>query len=83
MIGFGQAPSVPTCSKAGCWQPSNWKVNWRNPRIHPLDRVKVWCACDEHVFSLRDYLEARNFPVIVTPGDETVDRVPDGAGSTS
>jgi hypothetical protein len=43
-----------------------WSVNWRNPRIHSPDRVKVWLACDEHVEFLRDYLASRDFPVSVS-----------------
>ena len=50
-------------------------VNWRNPRIHSADRVKVWLACDDHVDYLRDYLATRDFPVVVTPHDVTVDAV--------
>ena len=50
----------PTCSRAGCSSAATWTVNWRNPRIHSLDRVKVWHACDEHVDYLRDYLAARD-----------------------
>ena len=38
-------------------------IEWRNPRIHTGDRVKVWLACDEHVEVLRDFLAARAFPL--------------------
>jgi hypothetical protein len=55
------------CSRAGCASPATATVNWRNPRIHTPDRVKVWLACDEHTAYLRDYLEARDFPVVVAP----------------
>ncbi len=41
-------------------------MNWRNPRIHGPERVKVWLACDEHVEYLRGYLASRGFPVAVT-----------------
>jgi hypothetical protein len=51
-------------------------VNWRNPRIHPEDRVKIWNACDEHVDYLRDYLDSRGFPVVVTALDVALDRLP-------
>jgi hypothetical protein len=51
-------------------------VNWRNPRIHSADRVKVWLACDDHRASLGDYLATRGFPVVVTPLGEPVDAVP-------
>jgi hypothetical protein len=63
------------CSRAGCTSPAAWNVNWRNPRIHGIERVKVWLACGEHVDYLRDYLGSRDFPVIVTPLGETVETV--------
>lgn len=65
------------CSRAGCRNNATRKVNWRNPRIHPDTRVKVWFACAEHVEFLHDYLASRGFPVLVTSIDETIDRVPD------
>ena len=64
------------CSRAECEADSRWNVNWRNPRIHPEDRVKVWNACDEHVDYLRDYLDSRGFPVVVTALDVALDRLP-------
>ena len=79
MIGFPAADSAPTCSRAGCREPASWNVNWRNPRIHTPDRVKIWLACDEHRDYLNDYLAARDFPVVTTPLAEQVDRVPDPA----
>lgn len=51
-------------------------MNWRNPRIHTEDRVKIWLACDDHVEYLREYLATRDFPVIVTPIAEHVERIP-------
>jgi len=66
----------PTCSRAGCELPATFTVNWRNPKIHGLDRVKVWHACDEHSEYLRDYLEARDFPVVVAALGTVVERVP-------
>lgn len=71
----------PTCSRAGCTTPATTTVNWRNPRIHSLDRVKVWLACDEHADYLHDYLVARDFPVIVAPLGTTVAVVPDSVAS--
>ncbi|MBC7724487.1 MAG: hypothetical protein H7146_07035 [Burkholderiaceae bacterium] len=56
----------PTCSRAQCGGAAAWNINWRNPRIHGIDRVKVWLACDEHRDFLRDYLDTRGFPVVVT-----------------
>ncbi len=69
--------SAPTCSRAGCSAPASWTVNWRNPRIHSPERVKVWPACDEHVDFLRDYLATRDFPVVVAVVGTAIDRVPD------
>ena len=67
---------APTCSRAGCRNEATTTVNWRNPRIHSLDRVKVWLACDEHADFLRDYLATRDFPVVVAPLGTTVSSVP-------
>ncbi len=64
---LGDGPARPTCSRAGCRAAATWTVNWRNPRIHSEDRVKVWLACGEHVDYLREYLAARDFPVEVEP----------------
>ncbi len=66
-----------TCSRAGCNTDAEWTVHWRNPRIHGADRVKTWAACDEHRPFLHDYLANRDFPVVVTPIGETLDRLPE------
>lgn len=71
--------SAPTCSRAGCTTPATASVNWRNPRIHSLDRVKVWLACAEHSDYLRDYLAARDFAVVVAPLGTLVESVPSSA----
>ena len=55
-----------TCSRAGCRTPASWRIEWRNPRIHSADRRKTWVACDEHRDYLREFLEAREFPVAVS-----------------
>ena len=52
-------------------------MNWRNPRIHTPDRVKVWLACADHRATLADYLTTRGFPVVVSGLDAAVDNVPD------
>jgi hypothetical protein len=65
------------CSRAGCTGEALWAVNWRNPRIHGADRVKVWLACDEHVEFLRDYLATRDFPVVVTDAAAPLERLPE------
>lgn len=56
------------CSRAGCRSVATRHVVWRNPRIHAVDREKIWLACEEHVDFLRDYLAARDFPVTVRDG---------------
>ncbi|HEV7955875.1 MAG: hypothetical protein JWL94_1674 [Microbacteriaceae bacterium] len=73
--GLDDPGRPPTCSRASCRTAALWNVNWRNPRIHSPDRVKVWLACAEHVDYLRDYLAARDFPVRVTSLTDVVDRV--------
>lgn len=73
MIGF--SPAGVICSRAGCAAPAAWNVNWRNPRIHGPERVKVWLACDAHRDWFAEYLSARDFPVAVTPLGESVDSV--------
>jgi len=65
------------CSRAGCKQEATWAVNWRNPRIHTPDRVKVWLACEEHRDYLYDYVDARGFPVTITPAGVVVESVPE------
>lgn len=75
----GEGPDTPTCSRAKCSSDAEWNVNWRNPKIHGPERVKVWLACDEHRKFLSEYLKARDFPVLVTPLAEKVDSVPDSA----
>lgn len=82
MIGRGGELGA-TCSRAGCNGSAEFNVNWRNPRIHGLDRVKVWLACGDHREFLEQYLSSRGFPVIVSPLSETVSVVPDGAGHSS
>lgn len=67
MISMGTGPDELRCSKAGCREKAVFNVNWRNPRIHTADRVKVWLACAEHTEFLREYLDTRGFPVSVTP----------------
>lgn len=76
--GLG-ASDEPRCSSSGCAADAVWRVNWRNPRIHTPDRVKVWLACDAHRSTLGDYLSTRGFPVVVSPIDQPVDAVPDPA----
>jgi hypothetical protein len=67
------------CSASGCREPAAWRVNWRNPRLHSPERVKVWLACDAHREHLAGYLGSRGFPVLVTAADVAADVVPDPA----
>lgn len=60
-------PVEATCSRAGCRHGARWRIEWRNPRIHAVDRTKTWVACDDHVDYLRDFLTARDFPVNIAP----------------
>jgi len=77
VIGLGD-PGI-RCSAVGCARAAEFRVNWRNPRIHGPERVKVWLACAEHRETLADYLGTRGFPVHVTPLDVELDRLPDPA----
>jgi hypothetical protein len=77
VIGFGE-PEALTCSRANCRETAVWRIEWRNPKIHSEDRVKVWLACEEHVAFLRDFLAAREFPLQVVPLTSTA---VDGAAS--
>ncbi|WIB25024.1 hypothetical protein [Curtobacterium sp. MCSS17_015] len=76
---FTEPGATPICSRAGCRSTAAWRVNWRNPRIHAADRVKIWAACDEHCGFLADYLRSRSFPVRVTGIDEDVEALDDSA----
>jgi hypothetical protein len=55
------------CSRAACRKPAVWRIEWRNPKLHDASRRKTWLACDEHRTFLVDFLEARAFPLEVTP----------------
>ena len=67
MISLGLDPATEECSRAQCRAAATWRIDWRNPRIHAEDRRKTWLACDEHVDFLRDFLDARDFPLSVAP----------------
>ncbi|AAT89020.1 conserved hypothetical protein [Leifsonia xyli subsp. xyli str. CTCB07] len=58
-------PEPLTCSRASCGERASWRIEWRNPRIHTADRVKVWLACAEHIGFLREFLATRGFPLTV------------------
>jgi hypothetical protein len=70
MIGLGldpisDVPGAPVCARAGCRSAATWRIEWRNPKIHDAARRKIWLACDVHVEFLREFLAARNFPLLV------------------
>ncbi|TXK17835.1 hypothetical protein FVQ89_12395 [Homoserinibacter sp. GY 40078] len=67
------------CSSAGCTAGAEFRVNWRNPRIHGPERVKVWLACPTHRETLAAYLSSRGFPVAVSAVDVPLESVPDPA----
>lgn len=75
MIFGASGPESVQCSRAGCREDAVSQVNWRNPKIHGIDRVKVWAACAEHVDFLAEFLRSRDFPVAVTALGETVESV--------
>lgn len=80
MLGLGDVgPDRVQCSRAGCTAVATRSVNWRNPKIHGPERVKVWSACEEHVDFLSEFLRARDFPVVVTGADQPLDRLPEEA----
>ncbi|WP_277959914.1 hypothetical protein [Frigoribacterium faeni] len=72
---LGLDPVGVQCSRASCRAEARHNVHWRNPKIHGIDRVKVWSACDEHVDFLREFLATRDFPVVVTGVSEVVEQV--------
>lgn len=67
---IGEISGARRCSRASCRTDAVWAITWRNPRIHGVERRKVWTACEEHVEFLADYLRARDFPVEVAPFEE-------------
>ena len=75
-VGPDSTNPVPVkCSRAGCTNLATANVNWRNPRIHGPERVKVWLACADHADYLSEYLSSRGFPVAVTALGTTVEAV--------
>lgn len=53
--------SAVKCSRAGCAHSAQNKIIWRNPKIHSIDREKIWLACEIHQQYLVDYLDTRGF----------------------
>lgn len=69
------APEV-SCSRAKCDSAATQRLEWRNPRIHEPDRIKIWLACDEHLEFLLGFLSSRDFPLRVLPVDAPVNEDP-------
>lgn len=80
MTGLAGQPDRYTCSRAQCRRGASWQIRWRNPKIHTADRVKIWLACDEHRDYLRDFLQARSFPVTVVELDVTAEAIEEETG---
>lgn len=55
------------CSARGCRGEAEWALQWRNPRIHGGERLKVWTACEDHLARLQRFLADRQLPVAVVP----------------
>ena len=36
-------------------------LRWNNPKLHTPDRRKTWLACDAHLPTLSQFLDARGF----------------------
>lgn len=49
-------------------------LEWRNPRLHSVDRRKHWATCDSHKDSLSGFLTSRNFPCRILTMDEYIAR---------
>ena len=49
------------CSARGCSELAQFEVVWNNPKLHTLDRRKIWLACNDHEVTLRSFLSARGF----------------------
>ncbi len=49
------------CSARDCRAEASYELLWNNPKLHTVDRRKVWLACDTHEETLRAFLSARGF----------------------
>ena len=49
------------CSARGCRARAVHALRWNNPKLHTPDRRKTWLACDAHLPTLSQFLEARGF----------------------
>ncbi len=58
------------CSAKGCQSTATEALLWNNPKLHTVERRKVWLACGEHVEHLSQFLSMRGFLKQVVPVDE-------------
>lgn len=63
----GDAEAAPRCSARGCRADATTHLQWRNPALHDVARVKHWVACDEHADGLADFLDRRGFLLARAP----------------
>jgi hypothetical protein len=49
------------CSARGCRARAVHALRWNNPKLHTPDRRKTWLACDAHLPTLTQFLDARGF----------------------
>lgn len=49
------------CSARACRSDATSALLWNNPRLHTVERRKVWLACPDHVVSLGEFLSLRGF----------------------
>ena len=76
----GSAMPEFVCSRAGCAHAATYRIEWRNPRIHGPERVKIWLACEEHLEFLSGFLRARRFPTRIHAVTDPLDERPLGDG---
>lgn len=55
------------CSAKGCRNVASDAVRWRNPKIHDVQRRKVWTACPDHRDHLASFVDIRGFLIDVIP----------------
>lgn len=59
----GGETGASRCSRSACVEVPEWQIVWRNPKIHEVDRRKIWLSCLAHREYFEGYLSQRGFPV--------------------